>query len=851
MPNTAEAEEQQQNGEAAQVEETKPPDPSRPSPVKSKGSDPFLDVDCENEDGYTLTLDDDDIETAASTPMTARSRSPKGTGKAKAKALPAALGHPKQSKKANRQCRGCKKWFGGEGMSLAKAFCHVCNRGMDNIRYASDKQGKMDWYQRMRADPNKCEQALKEYGRRFPDQAGVAIGSGQKRPKTATEVTIQILEYLIVATKVLRETEGEMMWQKEYIEFAQTKKGGALSDDEARVLWTKWCQEISSDPNTKLIHDQDGPVVSPLRIWVKTRDRVVYQDSVEKQKVMKLAEKEQKKPDQVAIDAMGKRLFTDHDKIGRGSSAVDLNQMAQQMQRNSHGEPGAGAFEGRGMDIPDVEELAGDEEESEEGDDADGGEEGAAPEDGQDEPGDGAAPEEPPAKKKRTNNTKQPEHKVESMITRYVRNVDFEVTKISAAVQVVFSGAEKDVASASTPTIMSKVVGELNILKNRVKALQLVFQGPDEELRQFISSFQRRPGGGDSALSSGALVAARKETRESEMGRAPPCAKYKDLITLGELTSSVQQFWALSTKTEMDQLKKDIAAKRKPINDLMASVKQAQMDLTKAIKTRKDQAATAEAAANQTNTKGKGKGKSAASAPVPPVQNLIAMGLAKGREMLTVKEGEGQTVDKAEFNPATPFVIACSEETVASFHTDVFALPMQEFYYACDKSSQVRSATSFPESSELSIKTLQLFAKFLPASEVITVENIEVGAGEGADQLRPFFLPTAYKITESYCASANMKGEVATIWYNLAGQREVLAIPSAPAVDFYVGATEEKARPKDPMKFKQAVRGHIAKLTEDFWVDMYIYHTYIYYFRHEFIFIIIIYTVIYIYIRCR
>ena len=46
----------------------------------------------------------------------------------------------------------------------------------------------------------------------------------------------------------------EKRWQKEYIEFAQTNKGCALSDDQARSQWQAWVEELSGNPD-KLFHD--------------------------------------------------------------------------------------------------------------------------------------------------------------------------------------------------------------------------------------------------------------------------------------------------------------------------------------------------------------------------------------------------------------------------------------------------------------------------------------------------------------------------------------------------------------------------------------------------------------------
>ena len=45
---------------------------------------------------------------------------------------------------------------------------------------------------------------------------------------------------------VIRETEGEMMWMKGFIEYAQTKSGGMMTDDKAQATWNNWMEETFS-----------------------------------------------------------------------------------------------------------------------------------------------------------------------------------------------------------------------------------------------------------------------------------------------------------------------------------------------------------------------------------------------------------------------------------------------------------------------------------------------------------------------------------------------------------------------------------------------------------------------------
>ena len=86
---------------------------------------------------------------------------------------------------------------------------------------------------------------------------------------------------------------------------------------------------------------------------------------------------------------------------------------------------------------------------------------------------------------------------------------------------------------------------------------------------------------------------------------------------------------------------------------------------------------------------------------------------------------------------------------------------------------------------------------------------------EKEDQLRPFFLVSAYTIGKSYCASAHLKGEFATLWFNIQGEREVVALPGGVAQTLYNESVPEASRPKDIPKLRAAIRAHICGLSED------------------------------------
>ena len=205
-------------------------------------------------------------------------------------------------------------------MALSSSFCARDKRDMDNLYYMSSRQGVMDWYQRMKDSDDKLQATLSAYHERNPDTLSAG---GPKRKKTSTGATLQTLEHIISASKVIHSCEGEMMWEKEYIQFAQTLKGGRLTDDAARAQWLAWMQAFAAG-DQNIITDSRGPAGFPTRIWIKTADKVLFQNSFEKSKGLSITNKPEKIKDDSQVDKAYRALQVDHDKIG-GASATASN----------------------------------------------------------------------------------------------------------------------------------------------------------------------------------------------------------------------------------------------------------------------------------------------------------------------------------------------------------------------------------------------------------------------------------------------------------------------------------------------------------------------------------------------
>ena len=74
------------------------------------------------------------------------------------------------------------------------------------------------------------------------------------------------------------------MHYKQYAEHAETHAGGKLNESEIIRQWTEWETQLRQPGSTWPPKDSQGPKASPLRIWVKTKDVLKFQQMEMQQK---------------------------------------------------------------------------------------------------------------------------------------------------------------------------------------------------------------------------------------------------------------------------------------------------------------------------------------------------------------------------------------------------------------------------------------------------------------------------------------------------------------------------------------------------------------------------------------
>ena len=285
-----------------------------------------------------------------------------GRGRANAKAKP-------QAKKPVRRtlvkkCRGCKiKLEPGEAASNWPG-CVKCKRALDNISKQASRQGEKakQFVVEARADDEKLQAMLASYFELCPeatDDGGPVTGR-----KRGVWSLVKYVERVTAASGIIKDVLGEMMWEKLWIEHAQTARGGKLREEEAAKQWLEWMDAIKRrDKNVR--YDHGGPDGKP-RVWVKTQDLIIERNSYMKSKEIVCEGDSKKKGTSDDVDRLRPELLRNH------SQGMDFDEVAVAMARNENTFAGASGF------ILDVLDLMPDGMDGDEEDERDDGTDKAA-----------------------------------------------------------------------------------------------------------------------------------------------------------------------------------------------------------------------------------------------------------------------------------------------------------------------------------------------------------------------------------------------------------------------------------------------------------------------------------------
>eukprot|EP00438_Fugacium_kawagutii_P013870 Skav228410 [mRNA] locus=scaffold3824:318780:319841:- [translate_table: standard] len=230
-------------------------------------------------------------------------KQPKAKAKSKAKAQPKRV-------ITNRKCKGCHKKVTPELQAPNWPGCWPCKRALDNIAKAAAKQGDkaIKFVAEARQDDAKCYNMIQSYLENCPETQECA---GKKRGVWSV---VRYIERVVAASGLVKDAVGELMWEKLWLEFAQTVRGGRLREEEAALKWKEWEEAVErKDPKNKIHHDFQGPN-GKLRVWVKTKDTLTYRSEYMHEKGVDCVGQEIKKGTDADVDKFRPEMFKNHGK---------------------------------------------------------------------------------------------------------------------------------------------------------------------------------------------------------------------------------------------------------------------------------------------------------------------------------------------------------------------------------------------------------------------------------------------------------------------------------------------------------------------------------------------------------
>ena len=455
-------------------------------------------------------------------------------------------GQVKKTKAGCKTCRGCGQEFDASYSKTSVAFCDDDNRALGRIESMARTQGAemVKWVSEVRRDDKRVKAMLKSYW--------VGVGGKPKwKSKTPTGAKWSLAEYkesVEVITNVEKTMKGQMMWKRQYTEFAQTTNGGKLTEAEAEQNWQSWVARLTANPHDPdLFWDKDGPVQAPLQFRVKTKKEIDFKSIYSHKKSLDLTQKLGKEVNEEMLQKFRLQAMTGHDQVAAaGSNVVDFNAIGARLARSVGSDDAVGSsFSGLNMKLQgDVRRLLKD------GDGASTDEEGSGHE------ADGSEKEKEKGKDKGAPNLNKWFDR-DITIARAKRTVDdglttlwqkMEESKVEAA-QIV------EQAEQTPPEDKPLLRDELTILKTRLEGIYSL-EKQQEDVNAYIQSFDRELG----------------EAKPTKVGSAPPFKTYAGLKSKAFVIDLLDKFDSVSGKEELENLIKDITSHKKPITALIAAV---------------------------------------------------------------------------------------------------------------------------------------------------------------------------------------------------------------------------------------------------------------------------------------
>lgn len=231
---------------------------------------------------------------------------------------------------AFKVCKGCRVKLRIEDCVNNFPGCWACKRVLHNITKMAARQGDdaKKFVEDARKDDDKCFNMAQSYLEKCPELGD----SGAKR--RGPWALAQYIERVRASTRVVRDRAGEMMWEKLFLEWASTTRGGRLGDEEAAKRWKEY-EEAAARKDPSTFCDNNGPN-GELRVWIHTADTMVFRSEYMHEKSLDILAGPVKKPKDDQIMKMRSDVLRDHGSVGSGiGDTTDFDGIAHGMVSHS------------------------------------------------------------------------------------------------------------------------------------------------------------------------------------------------------------------------------------------------------------------------------------------------------------------------------------------------------------------------------------------------------------------------------------------------------------------------------------------------------------------------------------
>ena len=680
-----------------------------------------------------------------------------GKGRGRGRQDPARDDGVKKSQlKAKRQpafkkCKGCHLKIKAEECANNFPGCWGCKRALDNISKAASRQGPdaVKFVSEARNDEDKCFAMVQSYLEACPE----ACESLQGRKRGPWSVGTY-MERFKAASGVVRDKVGEMMWEKLYIEWAMTTRGGRKSEEDAVAQWKEWERAVlNKDP--KIFSDNGGPA-GKLRIWVHTADTMVFRSEYMHEKIMSCEVAPIKKPQAEDLVAIRSELLRDHNSCaGAAGSSADFSAIAQGMMKS-----GSDVFKSNDGFIGSVFDLVKDAEVEEEEDESHdtGGDDG---------------PRGSPTKRMKVEAAALwvDRDRVVSSTTRAAKNAA-QIFYVKVHNQLKLHRTFQDMISKDASDEFKKAfAGEMSSLSVRIATLALVAENDDEDkLKQHLATFSQKVP--QETLLDGSAEEQLLQSQVVAIGSAPPCEQYLNLRPMKVMDNIIADFQKCQTPETLKEVTSRIAVVKGAINNLLMRAAGAEKALTHAEAQLQRDAA-----------------KLAAEMQKPQIRVPVSADVLHDQGMSLAKLVAVHSIETAATvaDFAVPFVVN-AQPWVEEVQSEASQLKPQindflaSFSPACDANQQFRASRPVPagEGGQAFRQKLSgIFARGVAAASLVT--------SVGDEDIDSKLLTTSvFGISEQYKRASMELCGLACFRFGLQGTRSIVMTNSLQLIGFVV-----------------------------------------------------------------